>query len=91
MVFDPHTPINYVPQFSCMSLLIVGPAGGDFYFERDWLPKEVSLYSPGLNWATLYRGFVQGNSQHINVGFGEVLHLCEVFKGDEESVALLVY
>ena len=56
-----------------------------------WLPKEVSLYSPGLNWATLYRGFVQGNSQHINVGFGEVLHLREVFKGDEEAVALLVY
>ena len=47
--------------------------------------------SPGLNWATLYRGFVQGNSQHINVGFGEVLHLREVFKGDEEAVALLVY
>ena len=91
MVFDPHTPIKYVPQFSCMSLLIVGPAGGDFYFGRDWLPKEVSLYSPGLNWATLYRGLVQGHSEHINVGFGEVLDLREVFKGEEEAVALLVY
>ena len=51
----------------------------------------MSLYSPGLNWATLYRGLVQGHSEHINVGFGEVLDLREVFKGDEEAVALLVY
>ena len=30
-------------------------------------------------------------SENINVGFGEVLDLCEVFKGEEEAVALLVY
>ena len=51
----------------------------------------MSLYSPGLNWATLYRGLVQGHCQHINIGFGEVLDLREVFKGEEEAVALLVY
>ena len=74
-----------------MSLLIVGPAGGDSYFGQDWLPKEVSLYSPGLNWATLYRGLVQGHSQHINVGLGELLDLRKVFKGEEEAVAFLLY
>ena len=83
--------LNTFLSLDSLSLLTVGPSGGDFNFERDWLPKEVSLYSPGLNWATLYRGLVQGHSEHINVGFGEVLDLREVFKGEEEAVALLVY
>ena len=51
----------------------------------------MSLHSPGLNWVSLKRGLVQGHSEHINVGFGEVLDLREVFKGEEEAVALLVY
>ena len=37
------------------------------------------------------RFFVQGHSEHINVGFGEVFDHREVFKGEEEAVALLVY
>ena len=52
--------------------------------------KEVSLYSPGLNWASLYRGLVQGQSECINVGFGEVLDLREVYKGEEVTVGVAI-
>ena len=52
--------------------------------------KEVSLYSPGLNWASLNRGLVQGQSECINVGFGEVLDLREASKGEEVTVGLLL-
>ena len=49
-------------------------------------PKEVSLCSLGLNWASLYRGLVQGQLECINVGFVEVHDLREVFKGEEEAI-----
>ena len=51
----------------------------------------MSLHSPGLDWASLNRGLVQEQSECINVGFGEVHDLREVFKGEEEAVALLLY
>ena len=44
--------------------------------------QEVSLHSPGLDWATLNRGLVQG-LLNINVGFGEVHDLREVLRGKE--------
>ena len=48
--------------------------------------KRGELCSLGLNWASLYRGLVQGQFECINVGFGEVHDLREVFKGEEEAV-----
>ena len=48
--------------------------------------KEVSLHSPGLSWASLNRGLVQEQSECINVGFGEVHDLREVFKGEVVTV-----
>ena len=52
-------------------------------------PKEVSLCSRGLNGASLYRGLVQGQSECINVGFGEVLDLREASKGEEVTVVVI--
>ena len=48
--------------------------------------QEVSLHSPGLKWASLNRGLVQEQSECINVGFGEVHDLREVFKGEVVTV-----
>ena len=46
----------------------------------------MSLHSPGLKWASLNRGLVQEQSECINVGFGEVHDLCEVFKGEVVTI-----
>ena len=50
--------------------------------------KEVSLCSPGLNWASINRGLVQGQSECINVGFGGVLDLHEASKGEVVFVVI---
>ena len=46
----------------------------------------MSLHSPGLKWASLNRGLVQEQSECINVGFGEVHDLREVFKGEVVTI-----
>ena len=50
--------------------------------------KEVSLCSPGLYWASLNRGLVQGQSECINAGFGGVLDLHEASKGEVVFVVI---
>ena len=51
--------------------------------------KEVNLCSPGLHWASINRGLVQGQSECINVGFGEVLDLRKASKGEEVTVVVI--
>ena len=53
--------------------------------------KEVSLCSPGLNWASINRGLVQGQSECINVGFGGVLDLREASKGEVVTVGVALH
>ena len=44
-----------------------------------------------LLWGSIFVASKRGTIEHINVGFGEVHDLREVFKGEEEAVALLLY
>ena len=53
--------------------------------------KEVSLCSPGLYWATINRGLVQGRLGVFNVGFCEVLDLREASKGEVVTVGIALY
>ena len=53
--------------------------------------KEVSLCSPGLYWATINWGLVQGRLGVINVGFCEVLDLREASKGEVVTVGVARY
>ena len=53
--------------------------------------KEVSLCSPGLYWATINRGLVQGRLGVFNVGLCGVLDLHEAPKGEVVTVGIALY